>query len=226
MCFIGALALVLFPFIIVIIQLLYFTFSPFTKWLVLFFIFSQPDAIQQLLKHIKILETHQKGDIEAQIAPLSTYGQRHLSDFDKYTALSMAESLASDAKQVNHSKASFLAVVSQTLRSHLQKSNKVFQAYFLCLPTKNTRRFSIASRRSTSPFVQIPLVVPPTHPRMSRLLLVDLNALFVSIVALQATWQIDVIAGTSQHVLPIATLHILRAGVALISNSHYCNSEV
>ena len=124
----------LFPFIIVvIIQLLYFTFSPFTKWLVLFFIFSQPDAIQQLLKRIEILETHQKGDIETQIAPLSTYGQRHLSDFDKYTALSMAESLASDAKQVNHSKASFLAIASQTLRSHLQKSNKVFQAYFLAL---------------------------------------------------------------------------------------------
>ena len=64
---------------------------------------------------------------------LSTYGQRHLSDFDKYTALSMAESLASDARQVNHSKASFLAVASQTLRSHLQKSSKVFQAYFLAL---------------------------------------------------------------------------------------------
>ena len=97
---------------------------------------------------------------------------------------------------------------------------------WLCLPTKNTRRFLIASRRSTSPFVQIPLVVPPTHPRMFRVLLVDLNALFLSIVALQATRQIDVIAETSQHILPIATLHILCGGVALISNSHYCNSEV
>ena len=45
----------------------------------------------------------------------------------------MAESLASDAKQVNRAKASFLAVTSQTLRSHLQKSNKVFQSYFLAL---------------------------------------------------------------------------------------------
>ena len=41
--------------------------------------------------------------------------------------------LASDKKQLSHSKASFLAIASQTLRSHLQKSNKVFQAYFLAL---------------------------------------------------------------------------------------------
>lgn len=45
----------------------------------------------------------------------------------------MAESLASDAKQHNHPKASFLAVASQTLRGHLQKPTKLFQAYFLAL---------------------------------------------------------------------------------------------
>jgi len=112
---------------------LIFDFPPLIQAACFVFAFSQPDTIQKLLKRIEILETHQKGDIEAQIARLSTYGQRHLSDFDKYTALSMAESLASDAKQVNHSKASFLAVASQTLRSHLQKSSKVFQAYFLAL---------------------------------------------------------------------------------------------
>ena len=92
----------------------------------------QTDTIQQLQKRIELLESQQKSDIEGQVSRLSTYGQRNLNDFDK-TALSMAESLASDAKQVNHSKASFLAVASQTLRSHLQKSNKVFQAYFLAL---------------------------------------------------------------------------------------------
>ena len=101
--------------------------------LVPFLFFSQPNTIKQLLKRVESLEAHQKGDIESQIARLSTYGQRHLSDFDKYAALSMAESLASDAKQVNHSNASFLAVALQMLRSHLQKSNNVFQDYFLAL---------------------------------------------------------------------------------------------
>ena len=43
----------------------------------------------------------------------------------------MAESLASDVKQHNHPKASFLAVASHTLRGHLQKPTKLFQAYSL-----------------------------------------------------------------------------------------------
>lgn len=209
-----------------------FDFPPLIQAACFLFAFSQPDTIQQLLKRIEILETHQKGDIEAHIARLSTYCQRHLSNFDKYTALSMAESLASDAKQVNHSKASFLAVASARKHCDLicrSPARFSWLTSWLCLPT-NTRRFSTASRRSTSPFVQIPLVVPPTHPRTPRVLLVedswDLNVLFVSIVVLQATRLIDVIAGTSQHVLPIASLHIPRAAVALISNSHYCTSEV
>ena len=95
--------------------------------------FYQTDTIQRLQKRIERLESQQKGDIESQITCLSTYRQRNLADLDKYTALSMAELLVSHAKPVNHSKASFLAVASQMLRSHLQKSNKVFQAYFLAL---------------------------------------------------------------------------------------------
>ena len=45
----------------------------------------------------------------------------------------MAESLASEANQHNHPKASFLAVASQALRGHFQKPTKLFQAYFLAL---------------------------------------------------------------------------------------------
>ena len=88
----------------------------------------------QLRRRVKTLESQQKAsDIDAQIDRLSSYGLRHATDFDKYSALSMAESLASDAKQHNHPKASFLAVASQTLRGHLQKPTKLFQAYFLAL---------------------------------------------------------------------------------------------
>ena len=48
--------------------------------------------------------------ILTQMTRLSMYRQGNLSDFDKCTALSMAEPLAFDAMQVNHSKASVLAV--------------------------------------------------------------------------------------------------------------------
>ena len=88
----------------------------------------------QLRRRVETLESQQKAsDIDAQIVRLSSYGLRHATDFDKYSALSMAESLASDAKQHNHPKASFLAVASQTLRGHLQKPTKLFEAYFLAL---------------------------------------------------------------------------------------------
>ena len=88
----------------------------------------------KLRRRVETLESQQKAsDIDAQIFRLSSYGLRHATDCDQYSALSMAESLASDAKQHNHPKASFLAVASQALRGHLQKPTKLFQAYFLAL---------------------------------------------------------------------------------------------
>ena len=88
----------------------------------------------QLRRRVETLESQQKASqVDAQIVRLSSYGLRHATDFDKYSVLSVAESLASDAKQHNHPKASFLAVASQTLRGHLQKLTKLFEAYFLAL---------------------------------------------------------------------------------------------
>ena len=76
----------------------------------------------------------QKGtDIYVQLQRLSAYGLRSLVDFDKYTALSMAESLASDAKQNGHPKASFLSMASQMMRGYLDKDPKQFRAYVLAL---------------------------------------------------------------------------------------------
>ncbi|KAL9978184.1 hypothetical protein ACROYT_G015678 [Oculina patagonica] len=75
---------------------------------------ANPNAFQQLLKRIEIVEMHQKSDIEDQVGHLSTYGQSHLLDFDKYTTMSMAESLVSNAKQVNQ--ASFLAISSAEIQ--------------------------------------------------------------------------------------------------------------
>ena len=110
-----------------------------------------------LRQRIEQLENQQKGaDIDTQIERLSSYGVRNLVDFDKYSALSMAESLASDAKQLNHAKASFLAVASQTLRGCLDKPAKQFQAYSLSLfPEKDYTQPLTASLRWTSPFVWI-----------------------------------------------------------------------
>lgn len=45
----------------------------------------------------------------------------------------MAESLASDAKQNSHPKASFLSIASQTMCGYLDKDPKQFRAYFLAL---------------------------------------------------------------------------------------------
>ena len=59
------------------------------------------------------------------------YGIHKMVDFNKYTARSMAESLASDAKQHSHPKASFLSMASQTMRGYLDKDPKQFRAYFL-----------------------------------------------------------------------------------------------
>ena len=61
------------------------------------------------------------------------YGIHKMVDFNKYTALSLAESLASDAKQHSHPKASFLSMASQTMRGYLDKDPKQFRAYFLAL---------------------------------------------------------------------------------------------
>ena len=80
------------------------------------------------------LESMQKGtDIDVQLERLSTYCMQNLVDFDKYTALSTAESLASDAKQHSHPKASFLYMASQIMRGYLNKDPKQFRAYFLAL---------------------------------------------------------------------------------------------
>ena len=61
------------------------------------------------------------------------YGLRSLVDFDKYTALSMAESLTSDAKQNSHPKASFFSIPFQTMRGYLDNDTKQFRVYFLDL---------------------------------------------------------------------------------------------
>ena len=64
---------------------------------------------------------------------LSAYGLRSKADFDKYTALSMAESVAREALRLSYDKASFLDAAIQGLRPRLQVSTDKFQAYFLAL---------------------------------------------------------------------------------------------
>lgn len=89
--------------------------------------------MDQLLKRIESLEGQSKGDFDSQLARLSAYGLRSAADFDKYTALSMAESVAREAHRLSHEKASFLDAAVQGLRPRLQASTEKFQAYFLAL---------------------------------------------------------------------------------------------
>ena len=93
--------------------------------------FANTDTNQLLRKRIEPLESQRIVDFDAQIVLLSTYGPRNLSDLGKYTVLSTTESLASCMKQVNHSRASFLAVASQTLQS--LKSLPSLLSRFFCL---------------------------------------------------------------------------------------------
>lgn len=64
---------------------------------------------------------------------LSKYGLRSQVDFDKYTAVSMAEAASMEDHRTNDPKASFLEAACQTLRVQLNKPTDKFQAYFLAL---------------------------------------------------------------------------------------------
>ncbi|CAB4035929.1 LIGHT-DEPENDENT SHORT HYPOCOTYLS 6 [Paramuricea clavata] len=76
--------------------------------------------------------------IKSRLAGLSCYALRHTVDFDKYTALSMAEDIGRLARLHQHDKAAFLDVATHTLHSYLDKSQDHFCAYFLALfPDKN-----------------------------------------------------------------------------------------
>ena len=89
--------------------------------------------MDQLLTRIAALEGQSKGDFSSQLAKLSAYGLRSEADFDKYTALSMAESVAREAHRLSHEKASFLDAAVQGLCPRLQAPTDKFQAYFLAL---------------------------------------------------------------------------------------------
>lgn len=77
-------------------------------------------------------QQHQKS-VEELLKKLGTYGLRRKCDFDKYTALSMAEDLVSTAKETKHEKSAFLAAAAQALRDRVEQPLDRFQAYFLAL---------------------------------------------------------------------------------------------
>lgn len=124
---------------------------------------------QLLIKPIESLEGQSKEDSDFQLARLSAYGLRSASDFDKYTALSMAESVARETHRLSHEKVSFLDVGVQGLCPRLQ-------AYFLALSRiQITRRCWTACLRSTKAIRRRPLHPPKPPPslRASLLALTD-----------------------------------------------------
>jgi hypothetical protein len=86
-----------------------------------------------LQQRVAALEAVNKPDIESRLAGLSSYALGHTVDFDKYTALSMAEDIGRLAHLHQHGKAAFLDVATQALRSCIDKSQDHFPAYFLAL---------------------------------------------------------------------------------------------
>ena len=89
--------------------------------------------MDQLLKRIESLEGQSKRDFDSQLARLSAYGLRSAVDFDKYTALSMAESVAQKAHHLSHETALFLDAALQGPCLRLQASPENFQAHFSAL---------------------------------------------------------------------------------------------
>ena len=87
----------------------------------------------RLCQHIEAFEAKEKPDIEAQIRSLEVYGLRQVSNFDKYTTLSMAEGLVSEAQKHGHAKASLLMLEAQTLCTYIHKPRDLFQSYFVVL---------------------------------------------------------------------------------------------
>ena len=64
--------------------------------------------MDQLLKPTDSLECLSKGDFDSQVARLSAYGLRSEADFDKYSALSMVQSVAREAHRLSHKASGFL----------------------------------------------------------------------------------------------------------------------
>ena len=85
--------------------------------------------MDQLLKPTESLECLSKGDFDSQVARLSAHGLRSEADFDKYSALSMVQSVAREAHRLSH-KASFFNAAVQSLRPRLQVLRDKVQAYF------------------------------------------------------------------------------------------------
>lgn len=134
--------------------------------------------MDQLLRRIEYLEGQSKGDFVSQLAKLSAYGLRSQADFDKYTALSMAESAAQEVHQLSHDKASFLDAAIQGLRPRLQVSTDKFQTYFLALfsdkdyaKVLNSLAKVDKAHKKTAPAptqASTQLARPPTRPNRVR----------------------------------------------------------
>lgn len=67
------------------------------------------------------------------LARINDYCRRSSEDFDKYKALSLAETLQFTAKSTGHEKAAYYEVVLMSLRERLSVPLEAFRAYFLSL---------------------------------------------------------------------------------------------
>ena len=97
------------------------------------FLSFQGKTVTDLANRIAVLERYQKPDIDTRIKTLTAYGTRKLVDFDQYTALAMADTLAKEAQDKAHPKASFFNVALLALRDRTEKPKAEFHAYFMTL---------------------------------------------------------------------------------------------
>ena len=86
-----------------------------------------------MLERIKVLEDKNKISPEPIVVKINALAFTSDTDFDKYNALSLAQSLVYCTLDTGHKKANYYAAALQEIRARLHKPSRDFKAYFLAL---------------------------------------------------------------------------------------------
>ena len=77
------------------------------------------DLKGEVMKVNHTMETITKSSVESSLKKIMDYASRPLSDFNKYEALEMLESLQRTAQDTQHERQNFYRLVYQTVRGKL-----------------------------------------------------------------------------------------------------------
>ena len=87
----------------------------------------------EVMKFNQTIETITESSVESSLRKIMDYASRPLSDFNKYEALEMMESLQHTAQDTKHERQNFYRLVYQTVRGKLDVLNDQFRSLVLRL---------------------------------------------------------------------------------------------